>query len=809
MSLGQSVRLSARQLIRSPGFAAGAALTLALGIGLSTAVFTVADALLLRRLPVADQDRLITLWGERNDRTVDNWPLDLTQTREFTQQATTLRSVAYFAYEGAWPVAIRTGDQLTSLRRALVSGNFFDVLGTRAIEGRTLQAADNVVGAAPVVVLSHSAWRSRFGGDPKVVGRTLTLMEFATTATVVGVMPPGLEYPRGTDFWAPYVPGRLRSENDTTTYTAVDLVGRLTRGATRENAASQLTTYFNRSGASEWSRNLHGVANPFQEAILGSARSAVLIFLGAAALLLLITCIDVANLLLVRGLGRVREIAVRGALGATRARIMRQLVTENALLAAFGGALGVLIAVVCVKVFRAFAPANLPLIETVGLNAAVLTGAILITSVAALIFGLAPAFVTARSDIQEVLRSGTRHSASRRSRFVREGLVAAQVALAVLMLSAAALIGRSFVKLRGVDLKFDPSHLVVAELAIRYDQYDDLPKQVELVRRLAERLRETSGVQAASPVVAMPFSGTGGWTGRAGRVGESAEQAAKNPMFNMDVVTPDYFATMGLRVVRGRGFTAEDRKDAEPVVVINESTARLYWPNRNALGQRLIIGGGLTQPFTVVGIVEDARYRDLRDPKPSVYYNFDQSPFPFPPTTFVIRSAGPPEDLVPTLRRAVAEAASGVALASASSFESYMQAPLAQPRLNAFLLGVFAASAVILAAIGLFGVVATMVQQRSHEIGVRMALGATSRNIESLVLSKGIVIAGAGVLAGIGAALVTNRVLVTLLFDVSPTDGVTLAAVGAFLVLIAAIASLIPARQSARIDPAVALRSDA
>lgn len=807
MNLTHSVRLSVRHLLRSPAFAAGAVLTLAIGIGLSTAVFTVANALLLRKLPVQDQERVVTLWGERDDRSVDNWPLDLRRTREFADQTKTLQGVGYFAYEGAWPIAVRTGDQLTRMRRALVSGNFFDVLGTRAMLGRRLEPSDNVVGAAPVVVISHSAWQGRFGGDLQVIGRKLELMEFGTTATVVGVMPPGMEYPQGADFWAAYVPARLRSEQDTTAYTAVDLVGRLSPGATASSAQSELTAFFGRQNG-EWSRNLHGVVQLFENVVLGNVRAAIWVFLGASALLLLITCIDVANLLLVRGLGRIREIAVRTALGASKTQVVAQLMMENALLALGSGLLGVAIAAVCVKAFRVFAPGNVPLVETVSLHGGVLAAAVAITTVAALIFGVAPAFATAREDVQEILRSGTRQSASRRSRLVRESLVAAQIALAVLMLSAAALMGRSFMKLRDVDLKFDASHLLVAELAIRYDLYDELPKQVELVRRVLAQLRTTPGVRAVSPVVAMPFSGTGGWTGRAGLIGQSKEQSAKNPMFNMDVVAPDYFTTMGLRVARGRAFAPEDRKGSEPVVVISETTARLYWPDQDPIGQRLFIGENLEDAFTVVGVVEDTRYRDLRTPQPSVYYNFDQSPFPFPPTTFVIRSASSPEVLVPTLRRAIADAAPGVALASGSSFGTYLEGPLSQPRLNAFLLGIFAASAAILAAIGLFGVVATMVRQRSHELGVRMALGATAMDVQSMVLTRGMTIAGVGVAVGTVTALMTNRVLVSLLYDVTPTDPGTLAGVGVFLVVIAAIASLLPARQSARIDPVVALRND-
>jgi putative ABC transport system permease protein len=808
MRLIQFVRVSVRSLFRAPGFAVTSILTLALGIGLSTAVFTVADALLLRKLPVRDQDRLITLWGEKRDGSVKNWPLDLAGTREFTSRARSLRDVAYYAYEGSWPVTIRKGDNLTRMRRALVSGNYFDMLGTRAALGRALQPTDNVVGAAPVVVISYATWHRRFGDDPRVIGSSLTLEDFGVTSTIVGVMPEGMEYPTGTDFWAPFVPSRLKSESDTAAYTALDLVGRLAPNATPTQAQNELTAYFTRADASPWSRDLRGAAHSLSSVILGDLRPAVLVFAAAAGLLLLITCIDVANLLLVRGLARVREIAVRGALGAARSQIVSQLVLENALLAAAGGAIGIVVAAIAVKAFLAFAPADVPLLNTVHLNTTALAGAFFITTLAMLLFGLAPALATSRADLQEVLRSGTRQSIGRRAGLVREALVAAQIALAVLVLAAAGLVGRSLMRLQRADLAFDSSHLLVAELALRYDKYDNVEKQLTMLRALLAQLRAAPGVQAVSPVVAMPFSGTGGWTGRAGIAGQSPEEAVKNPMFNMDVVTPDYFETFGLRILRGRGFTEADRKGAEQVVVISETTARQYWPNQDPIGKRLFIGGELDQPFTVVGLVPDTRYRDLREAHASVYYALAQSVFPFAPTTLAIRSTGSPAALVPTIRRVIDEAAPGVALASAAPFAAYMERPLAQPRLNAFLIAVFAVAALGLAAIGLFGVTATMVRQRTRELGIRMALGATSRDIQAMVAGRGLMIAGVGVVAGISGALAANRLLSSLLYDVTPTDPTTLAGVALLLMVITTVAASIPARWSAHIEPAIALRFD-
>src|SRR5436309_761291 len=488
-------RHALRSLSRTPGFALTAILTLALGIGLATAVFTVADALLLRRLAVQDQDRLVVLWGEARDRAFD-YPLGLDDVREFARQARSLERVAFFSYYGAWPKPIRDGDQISRLRRAGVSGEFFDVLGARPALGRALRAADDVHGAAPVLVLSHGAWQRRFGGDPGVLGRRVLTLDDGVVYTIVGVMPQGLDYPRGTDFWVPVVPSRLPND--------LYVIGRLAPGATPANARDEMTAFFRRPERSPWQRDLTGVVHTLPRLVLGETQAPLVAFAAAAGLLLLITCLNVANLLLVRGLARVREIAVRSALGAGRGQVVGHLLAENALLAVAGGALGIVVAAAAVRSFVAVAPAGLPRLDEIQLNAAALAGAVGITGVAMLVFGLAPAVMTSRVEIERVLRSGTRQSAGRRSRLGTEGLVAGQVALALLVLSAAGLVARSLIKLERADLSFQPSHLLIGDLALRYDQFDSPAKQQALLDRLLPRVRAIPGVRAVSPVVAAP-----------------------------------------------------------------------------------------------------------------------------------------------------------------------------------------------------------------------------------------------------------------------------------------------------------------
>ena len=484
--LWRNLKVGTRSLRRTPGFTVTALLTLAIGIGLSTAVFTVAEALLIRRLPIVDQDRVVLLWGETRDGRFANFPLAYDDVRRFIGQSRTLQRAAYFQFEGAYPHTMRDGDRIFSVRGAYVSGDFFTVLGARASLGRALGSQDDVAGGAPVAVLSYAAWQREFGGDPGVIGRRLAMHGSEIVHTIVGVMPQGLDYPRGVDFWMAVLPSTYPKALPLMAY---DVIGRLSPNATPEMARTEVSSFFGASSQA-FVRQIRGVVHVFPRLILGDTRPAVVVFAAAVALLLLLTCVNVANLLLVRGIARGREIAVRTALGASRTQVATQLFVENALLAIAGGVIGVGVALAAVRAFVLMAPSNLPRLDEISVNATAVGGAVAITGIALMLFALAPAALTSRVEMLRMLRSGARETASRRSRRTTEALVAGQLALALVVLSAAGLIAKSLLKLQRADLVFDSSQLLVTSLGIT-QQYATAAQQRTMLEAIDTRSART------------------------------------------------------------------------------------------------------------------------------------------------------------------------------------------------------------------------------------------------------------------------------------------------------------------------------
>ena len=796
----QDLQVGLRGLRRARGFAVAAVLTLALGIGLSTAVFSVANTLLLTTLPVRDQSRVVVVWGRSRDGQYDNVPLVGDEFREYSRSTHALSRIAFVEREGALSVPANVGGASTQLQRSLVSAEFFDVLGTRPILGRGLTADDDVAGAAPVAVLSYTGWQRRFAGDPRVVGRRFRLQRSAVDVTIVGVMTQGLDYPRGTDYWTAVMPATTGPASDHP-FRELDIVGRLAPGATTSMARDELTAFFARVGAPTIQLGVRGVVLTLPALVVGDAKAPVLIFAAAAGLLLLITCVNVANLLLVRGVGRVRELAVREALGASRARIVRQLLTESALLAAAGGLVGSGVAAASLRAFVALAPGDVPRLDEIHVGGSTLGYAMTIALLATALFAVGPALLATRHDIESVLRSGPRQTASRGVRRATEVLVVGQVALALMVLCGAGLVARSLFALEHVTLAYDPTRLVLAELSLPSGRFSGREDQIRLLDRILPRVAAIPGVAATTPVNNVPFSGAG-IDGLPTIEGQTSTEAAKNPFVSMEAVAPNYFAALGMELTGGRSFTDADRASSPLVAIVNESFANHFWPGQSAIGKRIVRDGMIT----VVGVVPNVRYRDLRITRPSLYVPLRQSPFPFAPMTLAIRTRGEP--VVAALRATISDVDAGVGLGAVRSFDDLLEVPLAHPRLNAALLMMFAAAALALAAVGLFGVMTAMVRQRTSELGIRMALGATSREISRLVVRRGVLLSAIGVTAGLVGAIAGGTLLRAMLYDVAPTDIIALGGATTALVILTAWATVVPARASARIDPIIALRSN-
>ncbi len=799
--LAHDVRLALRGFRRAPAFAASTVLILALGIGMAVAVATVADAVLRRPLPVRDQNRLAVLWTW-HDPAVELAPT-MDHLRAFRRETRTLRQVAGVAHWGANEVPLLDGDRALLLGRSVVTGDFFDVLGVRPALGRLLRAEDEASGAPKVLVLSHAAWRTRFGGDPRVVGRRLVDPFTRDVLTVVGVAPPGLDYPTGVDYWMPMWPGGVE----------VYAVGRLVPGATRDAAAAELLATVRRLAPE---RDLRGAtAVPLAEAIVGDVRPALVALTAAVALLLLLAAVNVGGLLLVRAAARGREIAVRRAIGARPGDVARLLLVECALLGAAGGALGLACAEGLRHALVALAPVQLPRLDVVGLRGAPLGLALAATLATVLVFGVFPAVVAARVTPGAALRHDARSGrGSRGARLARQWLVGAQVALAVVMLAGAGLVARSLARLEGEALGYAPEQLTLAYVSWNAARDTTYAGRVRWGTEMLARIRALPGVAAATPMLVPPFIGANFWRARFEVERGTAAGRDTTPFLPMEAADAQYFRTFGIPIVRGRGFGPGDRAGAPQAVVVSELVARRIWPGADPIGRRIRIPlpsgveapPGYTDWRTVVGVAGDTRFRVLREATPTVYVPWDQ--FDGWQGGFAVRSTGDPTALAAAVRRAAREIDPQLHVYRVETMDEALGVPLAQPRLTTMLLTGFGAAALLLAAVGLYGVVSAVVGERTRELGVRMALGATPAQVRRAVLRGALVVSVAGTLAGLAGALAGSRLLTSLLYEVSPTDPVTLVGVGTLLVVVALAAAYAPARRATRIDPARTLRAE-
>ena len=818
----QCLRYAVRALRRTPTFTATAVLTLGVGIGMASAMFTVFHAVVVRTLPVQDQDRIVELSGVANGAAREV-PLLLDPFLRFRHDSRTLQSVGGFAHWGSVSAPVTDGDRPLFLRQATVTGNFFQVLGVAPTLGRLLRPEDereyapNAANAnALVAVISYDAWRRLFGGDAAVIGRRLHLPDMKWNATIVGVAPPGLDYPRGAELWTPNVYAG-----------GMDVVARLGPGATLDAARADYLAFVRRdpeyvkAGLAD---QIGARAEPLERMVLGDVKPALIALTAAVGVLLLLACVNIGNLLLLHAAGRAPELAVRRALGAGSADIVKQLSAESAVLGIGGGVLGFGLAQELLTLLLRLAPAGLPRLDMIRIAPAPLAIAVAATVLAMLLFGSLPAAAAVRFDLSSQLRADARSgTGGRRLRGVRRALVASQIALALVLLSGAGLLMRSFARLSGLDMGFPTSHLSVLGVSMPWDKWfascGGAPPQGDSVatrrfQKCADRwmflfhdqllsgLRAIPGVENASPVAVPPFLGSNVFMTRLMAVGQSEGESSTNPWVGQDFVGPEYFDAMGLPILRGRGFTDADREGSPNVAVVTQSIAKRLWPGEDPIGKQVRQAAG-SPLITVVGLVGDIHFREHRQATPMIIRPFRQG---LAQGSLVIRTRGELAAALPAIRRAVQAVDPDAALVDARTMDDVIAPQLAQPRLNALLLSAFAFAAVLLAAIGLYGIMASAVSQQTRELGVRLALGATPDRLRAMIVGQALAVAGAGALAGLLGALAGSRLLTTMLFEVSPTDPVALLGACGLLLAVALLAAYVPARRATKVDPMVALR---
>ena len=817
--LRQDLRYALRGLRQRPGFTLVAVLTLALGIGANTAIFSVVNGVLLRALPYERSGRLAMIWGHRNQQPLAE--LSVPEYWDLRERTRAFAGVAAFADGNINLTGIGTPERISA---GYFTANATTLLGVAPAVGRGFTAEEDLPGGPPVVLLSDGLWRRRFGADPRVLGRVLTLDD--TPTTVVGVMPPDFQLPTHyagapKELWAPMQldPAINRGERG---WHFLEVIGRLRDGVALEAASAETSTLMRGMLAAypmEYTPEFDGSATAVSQSVVGDVRPALLVLLGAVALLLLIACANVASLLLARSEVRQREIALRTALGAGRSRLVRQLLTESLLLAAAGGLVGLLLAVWGVQGLVLAAPPSVPRLDAVGIDLHVLGYTLGVTLVTGILFGLAPALHAVRGDLTSALTDGGRAGTTGRGhQRVRQALVTGQIAVALVLVIGAGLLVQSFLRLRQVDPGFVPEHLLTARVELSPVRYHANDVKRRFYENLLERLRSIPGVRSAATARALPMTGRleiGDWS----FILEG--QAASPPLptdwhpADWQVVSPGYFRTMGIPLLQGRDFAATDRLGAPGAMIVNRTLARQVWPDGDALGRRVLLGGGNADSVwrTVVAIVGDVRHRGLTaSPRPEMFLPYAQFPAgtgTTPPSMHVVlRAAGDPSALSTALGAAVAAIDPDVPLSGVQTMEAAMGSWAAERRLIMLLVSGFALVALLLGSVGIYGVMAHVVAQREREIGVRMALGALPGQILGLVVSQSAWLVGAGILAGTAGALAVTRLLTGLLFQVRPTDPLTFLGTALVLVVAAAGATLVPALRAVRTDPAHALRSE-
>jgi predicted permease len=806
-TMWQDWRFGVRTLVRSPGFAAVAILTLALGTGATSAIFSFVYAVVLRPLPYHEPDRLLSVVEHRNGADMG---LSVPDYLDWRAAATSFEQLAASAAITANLTGRGEPERVNAVR---VSANYFDALGVPPAHGRTFRWSDEPHGALRVAVLGDGLWRHRFAADPGLVGQAIAINGEAHV--VIGIMPPQLSL-RSTSaqLWVPlhFTPRELGSPGAR----FLSSTGRLRPGITAAQAQAELAEIARRiekvrpnsnTNVTARVRNLH-------EVVVSQVRDGAFILLTAVSFVLLIACANVANLLLARATRRQAEMSVRAALGASRSRIARQLLIESAVIGLAGAVAGLALAYGMTEILKNVLPADIPRLQQTRVDAVVLGFTLAVSLVASLLFGVAPALRASRPDLQQALRDESRSSGGFRRRRLSSGLVATEIALALVLLVAAGLLLRSFVRLQRVELGFDPAKLMTARMNLPEARYGRAPEIAAFYQELATNLGQQPGVTAAAVASSVPLAGSGVSISMTIEGRPQPARTEDTPNVFSRFVSADYFRALGVRVARGRDFSIADRVNTPAVAIVNETTAKRYWPEQNPIGQRFRLDDDREAPVEVVGVVADVRHFGLvRAPQPEVF-------MPLPQTTLmhwqwmqrsmiaIARTSGEPEPAAGAIRQAVRMLDDQLPLYNLRSMQQLRDQATGDERVGLALVGTFATIALVLAAIGVYGVMAVMVAGRSREIGIRLALGARPRDVRWMILRDGAALTAVGVVIGTIAAFALTRTMAAMLFETPTTDPATMAAVAAVIAVAAMLACWVPARRSTRVDPVIALRME-
>jgi predicted permease len=806
------LRLTLRHAGRAKAFYASAVLTLALGIAGATVMFTLVRGILLRPLPVPDENRLVVSWRVPRTGLAMHVPYRSADVEEIGRTSRSFEKITGVGYHGAFEEDWRLGDVWITAKTVAVMGGFFDVAGVRPLIGRALTIEDDRRGAAPLVVLSHSAWLRLFAATPKAIGQTLYLQNHAFT--VAGVMPADFEYPGGSEIWTTLnalaeIDPHEAFRNDV--LRNVEILGRLRHGVTVAQASDEIATMMTDLDARTPGAgfvNFRPVVRPFKDMVVGDIDTALGVLFAAVGLILAIAGANVANLLLMRGEGRRNELVVRAALGASRSRLVVQVLAESLVIALAAAAVGLALARWGLHTIVTLVPDGLPRPESIRIDVAVVAFTTGVAFLSAALAGLIPALTASRLDLVGCLRAGGRGTTGVASARGRRLLVAAQIALAVTVVAAAGLLARSVQRLQSVDMGLAADRLVLAEFDLPRERYADTALRRTFHDEVVARVGAAPGIQSVTPLNVPPFAGATGWdVPRFTAEGQTADQIALNPSLNFEAVHTPYFSTLGVAIVRGRAFTSADRDGAPRVAIVSDALAAATWPGQDPIGKRLKFGG-LDSPnewLTVVGVAGTTRYRELVTPRPTLYVPVEQ--LFISGGRLAIRTAAAPAFVARVVADAVRATDPTVRVTRVAPYSDYVRVPLAWPRFNALLLGTFAVAALLLSAVGLYGVMAASVRQRQSEIGVRLALGATAVDVRRLVLGEGLRLAVAGAIAGLALAFAATRVLRGLLFETEPLDPSSLGTAALVLVGAALLATWLPARRAMRVDPIEVLRA--